>query len=394
MSDQNSSTPDPSDAVPGYQPPSTSDPSAPTTPPSYTPPATEGAPAAEEPPAYSPPSDPTPPPAYTPPAASEPPAYTPPPASEPPAWTPPASGGYEQPAAGGYSAPGAYPPPGAPEPAAASDPYAAPGAYPPPPGGGFPPPPPPPYDPAAGGAYAAAPTSGVDIGSALKYGWAKFTAAPLPYILIGLIIGVVTAVVYGIASAILAAVIASSINSTTGEVNTGGLVALTIITSVVFLIGAFVALVANMGMLRAAIDTVRGRPVTVGSAFRTDDLAQYILLQVILVGAYLVVTIVLGLIPFLGSILTFVAGIAIGVLFYFAPYFVLDKKMPAVEALKASYAAATANFGQVILVVIVTGLIAAAGGIVCGVGALVSLPVALIAAAFAYVVLQREPVAP
>ena len=122
MSDQNATTPDPSDAVPGYQPPSPAEPPAAPEPPSYSPPASE-------PPAYSPPA--SGPPAYSPPA-SEPPAYSPPaydppptpPSYSPPAYTPPA------PATGGYEPPAA---PYAPPP---SDPYTPPagasGGYPPP----------------------------------------------------------------------------------------------------------------------------------------------------------------------------------------------------------------------------------------------------------------------
>ncbi len=115
MSDQNSPTPDPSEAVPGYQPPTTPEPASPVS----------------EPPAYSPPAEP---PAYTPPAA--PPAYTPPAAPPaPPAYTPPpATGGYGSPAPGAYTAPpGGYSPP----PAAGAG-YPEPTGFPPPAGYGQP----------------------------------------------------------------------------------------------------------------------------------------------------------------------------------------------------------------------------------------------------------------
>jgi uncharacterized RDD family membrane protein YckC len=91
MSDLNSPTPDPSDAVPGYTPPTTPEPAAPSAePPAYTPPAVPGG--------------------YEPPA---PPAYTPPPTG---GYEPPAPGAYSAPAAGGFTPP---PPPAAsfPEPA-------------------------------------------------------------------------------------------------------------------------------------------------------------------------------------------------------------------------------------------------------------------------------------
>lgn len=359
MSDQNSTTPDPSDAVPGYQPPSASEPAAPATPPAY-----------------------TPPPAFTPPPAAEPPAYTPPPAP---------TGGYEPPAAGGYAPP---PTPGYPEPPAAFPPpppgqstdlYGAQSAYPPPPPapGAFPP---------AFGAPAAygTPTTTLNIGDAVGYGWKKFSAAPVPFLLIGLIIGAVSGLVYLVGTAIFAGMLAAASASPTGEVNQGAVFAGLALFFVVMALGIFAAFVVNVGMQRAALDTVRGRPVTVGSAFRTENLGQYVLLYLLLVAAYVVISIVLNFIPVLGSILSFLLILAAGVLFFFAPYFILDKGMSAIDALKASYAAARANLGQVVIVVLVTGLIAAAGGVLCGVGAFVTLPLALIASAYAYLMLQGE----
>ncbi|MFZ1283967.1 MAG: RDD family protein [Propionicimonas sp.] len=100
MSDQNSTTPDSGEAVPGFLPPATPDQPAPPGPPAYTPPPT------------------TP---YSPPAASG--GYAPPPA--PGAYEPP-TGGYSQPPGASYPPPaGSYPePPG-------------PGAYPPAYGQGY-----------------------------------------------------------------------------------------------------------------------------------------------------------------------------------------------------------------------------------------------------------------
>ena len=101
MSDPNSPTPDPSDAVPGYTPPTTPEPATPSAePPAYTPPAAPGAyePPAATPPAYTPPSTPG---GYEPPAAT------------PPAYTPPSTGGYSQPpaAGGSFPEPTGFPPP-------------------------------------------------------------------------------------------------------------------------------------------------------------------------------------------------------------------------------------------------------------------------------------------
>lgn len=101
MSDPNSPTPDPSDAVPGYTPPTTPEPAAPSA----------------EPPAYTPPAAPG---GYEPPAAP------------PPAYTPPSTGGYDAPAPGAYSAPAAG---GYSQPPAASGSFPEPTGFPPPPAG-------------------------------------------------------------------------------------------------------------------------------------------------------------------------------------------------------------------------------------------------------------------
>jgi len=90
MSDQNSTTPDPNEAVPGYQPPATPEPAAP-------------APGGYQPPSFTPPA----PPAsggYQPPAAPD--SLNLPPAADPYR----AAGGYNQPPNPGHPEPAGYPP--------------------------------------------------------------------------------------------------------------------------------------------------------------------------------------------------------------------------------------------------------------------------------------------
>ena len=98
MSDQNSTTPDPNEAVPGYQPPATPEPAAP-------------APGGYQPPSFTPPAQPASG-AYQPPASG---GYQPPAAPDslnlPPAADPyRAAGGYNQPPNPGYPEPAGYPP--------------------------------------------------------------------------------------------------------------------------------------------------------------------------------------------------------------------------------------------------------------------------------------------
>lgn len=170
MSDQNSTTPDPNDAVPGYTPPSSSEPAA-AEPPAYTPPS------ASEPPSYSAP-------------AAEPPSYSAPAAPEPPSYAAPATGGYEPPAAGGYTPPPAQP--GFPEPP-------GPGAYPPPPAapyaGGF-------TDPGAYPATGGYPGTPVpSAGGAALADWPKRALGGLiDYVAAGIVISVVGSLLSNVSS--------------------------------------------------------------------------------------------------------------------------------------------------------------------------------------------------
>lgn len=206
MSDQNSTTPDPSDAVPGYEPPTTSEPATPPTPPAYEPPATGGyePPAA---PAYEPPSTGgyEPPPAYTPPAGG----YEPPAAAPTGGYEPPPSGGYEPPAAGGYEPPaGGYAAPAA----GSYTPPPAGGGFPKPPGPGAYPPPPPGYgqqpgypDPNAaygGGGYPVVPAGG-----AALVDWPKRALGGLiDYVAPAIVISIVTNIVANVSSGLGTAV--------------------------------------------------------------------------------------------------------------------------------------------------------------------------------------------
>lgn len=273
---------------------------------------------------------------------------------------------------------------------------AVPGFTPPPadstdaPTGAYPPPPPP------DASFAAPPSSPAEfnIGTALSYAWSKFTANPAPFILLTLIVGVGTAVVWGIGFAIIGVVTAGVYNSDSVGVGTGALITISIVTAVFVALAIFVALLLNMSLIRASLDTVRGGTVSVGSSFRTTNFPQYLVLQLVLVVIYLVVNVVISMVPFIGPILSFVIVLGVSVVFFFAPYLVIDQGMPAIEALKTSYAMAMSNIGQAILAVIVLGLVSAVGVIICGIGSLVTVPLALIGGAYAYLFFRNEPVAP
>lgn len=93
----------------------------------------------------------------------------------------------------------------------------------------------------------------------------------------------------------------------------------------------------------------------------------------------------------LGNLLTMAIAFGVMFRFYFAAFFMVDRGMGAIDALKASWEATAdqklATFGLALL----AGLIGALGYLACGVGALVSLPMSYVMFASAYRQMTGSP---
>jgi uncharacterized membrane protein len=257
------------------------------------------------------------------------------------------------------------------------------GAPPPPPGGyGGPPPPPGGYGgPPPGGGYGGPPQPGGyggppaqwDIGSALSYGWNKFQANA------GQIIIAALALVVGVA---VIAVVGFLIQGAIVSYDTSFFLILIINAFIVAAI-IVVAQVIGAGIIRGALDITEGRPFTAATVFKFHN-----------IGNVLVTGLIIGGLVLVGTILCYLPGIVVGFATSYAMYFVLDKNMAPVDAIKASVDLVKNNLGNTILWYIVAALVGGAGAIVCGIGALVTYPIALIGTAYTYKLLTRQPVAP
>ena len=237
------------------------------------------------------------------------------------------------------------PPPPPPPPGAGGPPLP-----PPPPGGGWQPPPP------AGGSG-----GGVDVGEALSYGWKKFTENAGPLIAIIAIVAAVQLVGF---------LITRSLQSTA---------ALFLMQLALFVVGQ----ILTIGTYNAALMVTAGQKPSPGEVFKTDRLGDFILMSILS-----------GIAVFVGFILCIVPGVIVAILLAFAPYYVLERNLGATEALSASYNLIKANFGSVFDLLLVAFVIQIAGAIACGVGLLVTGPVASIMVAFAYRRMNGQPVAP
>lgn len=276
--------------------------------------------------------------------------------------------------------------------------YGPPGGIPPEPpmGGDSTPPPPPPPPPSGGygapppGAYGAPPQggSGWDLGAALSYGWNKFQANVGQIIVAALALLVAMAVLGGIGFGILAAMTSDyecRFEDDGDYVCDGGtsfilgLVLYGLITALIMI----AAQVIGAGLIRASLDITEGKPFLTSTVFRFDK-----------IGSVIVTSLIIAAATFVGMILCYLPGLIIAFLTSYSLYFVMDKGLAPVDAIKASVNLVKDNIGTTLIWYIVGGLVAGAGAIACGVGLLVTIPIFLIGTAFTYKHLTGQPVAP
>ena len=261
----------------------------------------------------------------------------------------------------GEPQPGSY---GTPPPPASAYPPAGPSGFPPPPGGptgygaqdGFPPPPP---VSGYGAGYAADPS---DVGSAMSWGWKKFTENLWPLVLSqfrwGLVIGAAVGIVSAIA--ILPAIAASSSNSDAALAAAGGIsIGASILVGIVVV---FVALLSQIGLTNGYLTIADGRKAQLGDFFKFRN-----------VGPALVTALVVGLAAGLLSF-TYVGIYVVAFFTVFAMFFVIDRNQSFQDALRNSAQLALKYVVPPILIVLVVYLVGPLGAIVCGIGALVTMP--------------------
>jgi len=280
-----------------------------------------------------------------------------PPANEPDPSTGETPSGYVPPASavtpdGGYTPPnGGFPP-----------------APPPPPPGGFPPPPPP--VPPAGEPYVYVPSpTPLAAGVVVRYAWSKFKANPAVWI-----IGILALIVI---QGILQSIFAGIGSGTNGRFLGVWSIANIIGTLVSTVIGFFVL----ASITRAALEETAGVKATFQSFmnYKGIDLGQI-----------LIAAIVIGLASSIGFVLCVLPGIAVALLSCFVLPFIIEDKQDAMTAIRSSWNLWSKNFGTLIGPGLALLGLVIAGFIVCGVGALITLPLAYLGISYGYRVLTGK----
>ncbi len=216
------------------------------------------------------------------------------------------------------------------------------------------------------------------MGNAFSYAWKKFTENLLPLVLITLLLVIASAVIQGISIPFRPS---ATVNSD-GTISGGGFFGIAMIVSLFF--GALsyaVTLIVQSGIVKGALNLTRGEGIDVGKAFQGIDFAQVI-----------VTAILTAIGVFVGLVLCILPGIIFAFLTSFALYFVVDRNMQAIDAIKASIALVRDNVGSLLLFFLASFAAYIVGACLCGVGLLAAIPVVVIAQAYTFRTLTGDTV--
>lgn len=212
----------------------------------------------------------------------------------------------------------------------------------------------------------------LDVGAAVSYGWSKFQLYAKEFIVLVLAVFVASVV----ASLIGFLVILPAASSDSALVSM-------LATSLVSVLIMAVAFIVQAGVYRAGLEVTKGRAPSLTMLTDTTNIGPYILtILLVSVGA------------FVGFVLCIIPGIIWLFLTAYAPLLALDKGMGPGDAIRRSIEMVRANVGPVLLILLAAYVIYYVGAVLCYVGLLVTIPVALVTITYSYRALNNEPVAP
>ncbi len=229
-----------------------------------------------------------------------------------------------------------------------------------------------------------------EAGAAIKYGWEKFKANA-GEIVVALIVGFVILVVLQV----IAFLIFGSLNDTTascsGQIGDGTFRCTTdgpgllitwlsraLLQAVFFLASAAIQLF----VIRATLMIMRGERLDASKIMSLEN-----------IGPYAIAALIVAAMVFVGTVLFILPGLIVAFMTHFYGYFVVDKQMAPMDAIKASFNLIKENLGPMVIFFLLSLVVLIAGAIACGIGLIVAWPVVIIASGYMYKRLQGEPVA-
>ena len=250
-------------------------------------------------------------------------------------------------------------------------------------------PPPPPPPPGYGAPPPTPAEQPFDVGAAFSWGWKKFQENFGPILIAMLVYLVIIVVVQVVAYALLAGALISSpsmeINQTTGELTmTGGsgIFAGLFVTALSVAISTVLYAFLQAAIVRGGLMIADGQKLEVGHMFKFENFGTVFVAALIVSGLTLV-----------GILACYVGAIVVAFFTTFYMFFVVDKQAGAWESVVASFNLVKNNFGAVVLLILCVFLAYLVGALLCGIGLLVTVPVAFLALTFGFRRLQGGAVA-
>jgi uncharacterized membrane protein len=142
------------------------------------------------------------------------------------------------------------------------------------------------------------------------------------------------------------------------------------------------AILATVGVQRAALRSTQGRPVGFSDMLTTQNLGRY-------VGFMLVFIVLVAL----GLVLCILPGLIVAFLLQLGPYYVLDRGAGVRQAMRDSSAVVRRNVGPAFIVLLVNAIAVLLGGTFYGLPTLVTLPLASLFTAHMYRQFNGEAIA-
>jgi uncharacterized membrane protein len=150
------------------------------------------------------------------------------------------------------------------------------------------------------------------------------------------------------------------------------------LTSIAPFVGSILAQIPGqillVGLLRMAFKQIRGGKIEIGDAFAFSDI----------VVPAAVATILTSLGVMIGAVFCIVPGLVLGALWLFTFPLVADRRIDGVEAMRTSWNALKDEWLMALVFLLVLAVMMAVGLALCGVGVLVTGPVALLSLALLY----------
>lgn len=217
------------------------------------------------------------------------------------------------------------------------------------------------------------------VGEALGFAWNRFTANWLFWVLFVLLSFAVGAIFnassFGDYQEINEAAMRGDISSSTATgVSFGG--------SLLGLLGSLINAVLGALGINAALREVSGEKATWGTLFKVNSYPMIILAALLLLVA-----------GFVGLLLCGLGLIALAIFAPFTYHNVVDRDLNAWDALTGSFRLVGQNFGAVFLLELALLGINIVGALVCGLGLFITIPLSLLALAFAFRRITGGPVA-